>query len=594
MIRISKRARNLFLLFGLAIISAIALASCNSVQLKTKAAQVPELIFTSPSSPATFNYALNQSAFSVFGFLYEGLITENGLTGAIEPALAESWQISDDKKQIVFTLKDGLKWSDGEPLTVDDVIFTYQDIYLNPKIPTDIKDILKIGINRAFPTVNKLDTRRVEFIVKEPFAPFLRFVGGLPILPAHALKESVQTMGSGGNPKFLSTWGTDTDPKKIIGNGSYRMESYAPSERVILRRNPYYWRKDVQGNPQPYIERIVLQIIESTDNQLVTFRSGQLDSLDVEPNSFSLLKHETKRGKFNIYNGGPDSTTIFVGFNLNKASNSKDQPLVDPIKSRWFNTVEFRQAVAYVIDRETMKKNIFRGMGEYINSPIYFKSPYYLSPEKGLKVYNYNPEKAKQLLLSAGFKYNSQNQLEDTEGNRVRFTMLVKAEDKTRTDMAIQVQKNLADIGIQADLQVLNFNAILDKLTNRNWDCYVGGFSGGSVEPHSSYNIWSSSGGLHQFNQGPQLGEPPIKNWEVSDWEKEIDRLFVEGVRELDENKRKEIYAKFQQIAQEQVPFIYLVSKLSFQAVRDRVENLKFSALGGAFWNLYELKVAQK
>ena len=99
---------------------------------------------------------------------------------------------------------------------------------------------------------------------------------------------------------------------------------------------------------------------------------------------------------------------------------------------------------------------------------------------------------------------------------------------------------------------------------------------------------------MHQFNQGPQLGEPPIKNWEVSDWEKEIDRLFVEGVRELDETKRKEIYAKFQQISQEQVPFIYLVSKLSFQAVRDRVENLKFSALGGAFWNLYELKVAQK
>jgi peptide/nickel transport system substrate-binding protein len=160
--------------------------------------------------------------------------------------------------------------------------------------------------------------------------------------------------------------------------------------------------------------------------------------------------------------------------------------------------------------------------------------------------------------------------------------------------MAIQVQKNLADIGIQGDLQVLNFNAILDKLTKRNWDCYVGGFSGGGVEPHSSFNIWSSSGGLHQFNQGPQLGEPPIKGWEVSDWEKEIDRLFVEGVRELDETKRKEIYAKFQQISQEQVPFIYLVSKLSFQAVRDRVENLKFSALGGAFWNLYELKVAQK
>jgi len=590
--KIYPALRRLWLPVILTFVIALTVVACNPAEFKTKAAQVPELVFTAPSGPSTFNFTQNQSAYSVFGFLYDGLITENGLTGDLEPALAESWEISPDQKQIVFTLKEGLKWSDGQPLTIDDVLFSYQDIYFNEKISTDIRDGLRVGTNRALPTVKKLDQRRVEFTVPEPFAPFLRFVGELPILPTHALQESVHTNDANGNPKFISTWGTDTDPKKIIGNGPYVMESYAPSQRVIFRRNPYYWRKDAQGNQQPYIERIVSEIIENTDNQMISFRSGQLDDLDVKSEMFPLLKREEKRGKFKIYNGGPESTTTFVTFNLNKASNSNNQPLVNPIKSRWFNTLAFRQAVAYAIDRETMKVNIFRGVGELQNSPIFLNNPYYLSPAKGLKVYNYNPEKAKQLLLEAGFKYNSKGQLLDGEGNQVRFTMLVKAEEVARVAIAVQVQQDLAKIGIQADLQALAFNTVLVNLKNRNWECYIGKFGGGGVEPHNGSNIWFTTGGSHQFNQGPQRGEPPIKGWVVSDWEKEIDRLFIEGARELDETKRKVIYDKFQQIAQQQLPFIHLVNPLSFEAVRDRVQGVKFSTLAGsAFWNLYELTV---
>lgn len=552
-----------------------------------------QLIFTTLSNPTTFNPPLNTSAFNVFGFLYDGLINQNGLTAELEPGLAESWEISENKKQIIFTLRKGLKWSDGHPLTADDVVFSYNEVYYNPKIPTGIKDILKIGTSGDLPQVKKLDDRRVEFTVSEPFAPLLRYAGGITILPAHALRPYLQTTDSNGNLAFLSAWGTGTDPQKIIGNGFYRMVSYKPSERVIFERNPYYWRKDAEGNPQPYIENIILQIIESTDNQLIKFRSGELDSIEVTPDAFSLLKREEKRGGYTIYNGGASSDSRFITFNLNKMRNQQGKPFVDPVKSSWFNTLAFRQAVAYAIDRETMKNNIYRGLGEIQHSPISPNSPYYLSPEAGLKVYEYNPEKAKQLLINAGFKYNSQQQLLDPNGRPVAFNILVKAEEKARVDAAVQIQQDLAKIGMKTDLQVLNFNAILQKLDRRDWECYVGGFVGEEVEPHSGFNIWSSQGSLHQFNQGRQPWEPELKGWEVSEWEKEIDRLFAQGVQELDEEKRKEIYGKFQQIAAEQVPFIYLVNALSFQAVRDRVQNVKFSALGGAFWNLYELKIAQ-
>lgn len=314
--------------------------------------------------------------------------------------------------------------------------------------------------------------------------------------------------------------------------------------------------------------------------------------MEVAPEAFSLLKQEAKRVGFKIYNGGIDTSTTFISFNLNKAKNSKNQPLVDPIKSRWFNTKEFRQAVAYAIDRETMKTNVFRGLGELQYSFVYPTSPFYLSPKEGLKVYNYNPEKAKQLLLGAGFKYNSQNQLLDAEGNPVKFTLLTNSERKVRGDMAVQIKRDLGKIGIQVDLRILSFNAYLAKLKNtQDWECYLGGFAGGGIEPHSASNIWTISGTSHAFNQGPKPGTSDLVGWETSDWEREIDRLYLQGVQELDEEKRKAIYAEYQRIAAEQLPFIHLVERLNLQAVRDRFQGIQYTALGGPFWNLYELKV---
>ena len=212
----------------LALVSAIALSGCNPTELKTEAAQVPQLVVSVLSDPQTFNFALNQQSPSIFGLTFKGLTSVNGVTGEIQPELAESWQLSDDKLRIVFTLREGLKWSDGEPLTADDVIFTYEEIVFNKEIPTDARDYVTIGASGDLPKVRKLDDRRVEFILPEPFAPFLTTTTGhtsnaIAILPKHALQESVRSKNSEGNPKFLSTWVTDTDPAKIIVNGFYKI-----------------------------------------------------------------------------------------------------------------------------------------------------------------------------------------------------------------------------------------------------------------------------------------------------------------------------------------------------------------------------------
>jgi peptide/nickel transport system substrate-binding protein len=347
----------------------LSLYGCSPSQFKTTAAQIPQLVLVTTTDPKTFNAALNQTTPNIFGFTYEGLTALNGVTKKIEPALAESWEVSEDKLKYTFTMRQGLKWSDGKPLTADDVIFSFNDIYMNKNIPTYAQDNLRIGVSKAFPKVRKLDNRRVEFLLPEPFTPFLGLIAAeMEILPEHALRPSVEAKRSDGTPQFFSTWGIDTNPKDIVVNGPYTIDSYSPSERLVFRRNPYYWRKDERGQQQPYIERVVWQIVENADTALMQFRSGGVDILEVGSGNFQLLKREEKRGNFSIQNAGPASGTNFITFNLNKGRRN-GKPLVDPIKSRWFNNVAFRQAVAYALDRQSIINNNLSGLGTTQNSP---------------------------------------------------------------------------------------------------------------------------------------------------------------------------------------------------------------------------------
>jgi peptide/nickel transport system substrate-binding protein len=538
------------------------------------------------SDPKTFNAVLSQESPNIFGLTYEGLVTENPLTGEIEPALAESWTISEDKLSIIFTLKNDLKWSDGEPLTVDDVVFSYNQLYLNEEIPSNARDSLRIGESKALPIVEKVDNLQVKFTIPEPFAPFLESTG-LSILPKHILEEKVTKKGADGEPIFLSFWGVDTPPDQLIVNGAYKLKDYTTSQRIIFTKNPYYWQKDENENSLPYIEEVVWEIVESTDTSILQFRSGSLDSISVSPEYFSLLKREENRGNFTIFNGGAAYGTTFMSFNLNRGSRD-GKPLVDPIKSQWFNNVNFRKAIAYGINRERMINNIYRGLGEEQNSPISVQSPFY---DPTIIGYEYNPELAKKLLLQEGFTYNEEGTLLDIQNNQVRFTLLTNAGNRIRESLGSQIKQDLSQIGITVDFTPIAFNVLVDKLSNSlDWEAHIIGFTGGN-EPNGGANLWFPDGNLHLFNQKPQPGRPPIQGRIIADWEAEIGDLYIEGAKELDLEKRKKIYNKTQQLAVEYLPLIYLVNPYSLAAVRNRIEGVEYSALGGAFWNIERLKI---
>lgn len=563
-------------------LSLILLVSCSTPIVKE------QVVFSVLSDPKTFNAVLSAESPNIFGLTYEGLITENPITGKKEPTLAESWTISEDNKTIVFTLRDGLKWSDGQPLTSEDVIFSYNDLYLNPKIPNNYRDSLRIGESKAFPKIQKLDDRRIQFQITEPFAPFLD-AAELPILPAHVLRETIEKKDKNGNPIFLTVWGTDTPPQDLIVNGAYKLKSYVTSQRLIFEKNPYYWKKDSQGNALPHIPEVVWAIVESTDTSLLQFRSGSLDSVGISPEYFSLLKQEEERGNFTIYNGGPAYGTSFLVFNLNQGQR-KGKPLVDPIKSKWFNNLNFRQAIAYGIDRDRMINNIYRGLGAKQNSEVSVQSPFY---NKNLKGYNYNPQKAKELLSQAGFQYNPKNELLDSEGNLVQFVLNTNAGNKIREAMGTQIQEDLGKLGIKVDFSPMSFNVLVDKMSNSlDWDAIILGLTGGN-DPHAP-NVWYVDGNLHMFNQEPQPGTQPIQGRVVSDWEKQIAALYLQGSQILQFDERRKIYDQAQVLTQKYLPFIYLVNPYALSAVRNRFCGIQFSALGGAFWNLEQLKICDQ
>lgn len=541
-----------------------------------------QLVVSVLSDPKTFNPALSAESPNIFGLTYEGLVDENPITGETEPRLAEKWEFSEDKLQITFTLRENLKWSDGEPLTVDDVVFSYNDIYLNEKIPTNSRDGLRVGQAGTLPTVEKVGDRQVRFTITEPFAPFLNSTA-LEILPEHALRESVETLDSEGNPLFLEKWGVGTNPAELVANGRYLLDSYAVGQRLIFKANPHYWQ-----SPKPYIKQVVWQTVPNTDTTLLQFRSGDLDLTAVSPEYFSLLKKEEKRGKFTIYNGGPSYGTTFISFNLNTGKRD-GKPLINPMKSKWFNDLNFRQAIAYGIDRERMVNNIYRGLGVTQDSSISMQSPFF---DPTVKSYPYDPAKAKELLTSSGFYYDDQGKLHDSDNNLVRFNLITNAGNKTRESMATQIEQDLEAIGMEVDYSPLSFNILVDKLSNSlDWDCVMLGLTG-SNEPNGGANVWFIDGNLHMFNQSARPGTTALTDREIRDWEEEIADLYVQAAQELDFDRRKALYDRTQHLTSEYLPFIYLVNNFSLSAVRDKIQGVQHSALGGSLWNIEELTLA--
>ena len=576
------------LLLGLLCLSLVA---CS---FSPESVDRPYLLVSGLGDPATFNYYLSNDNPTrvVLGPTLSGLTRLNSDSLEWEPELAEKWDVFDDGLRLVFTLRPELQWSDGEPLTVEDVRFTFEDVIFNEAIPTSSRDVMRVGESQALPLVRVVGDRQIEFQLPEPFAPFLQVVG-TPILPKHVFSSGIEQMGADGLPLFLKQWGLDTPVRHLVSSGPYVLSAYSPGQRVEYRPNPHYYRTGDNGETLPKVQRLIRQFVASQDNQLLQFRSGSLDFYTLRGSDFQLLKREEDSGKFTIYDLGPTLDNSFFCFNQSTGLNpDTGQPLVDPVKSRWFTDVNFRQAVSFAVNRQRLINSVLRGLGAPQISPISPANPFHLSPDDGrLPLYPYDPERAKQLLLQAGYTYNNRGRLLDAEGNEVRFTFNTNVGNTAREAMAASIDADLDRIGITVDISLIDFGILEEKLSKTfDWEAVMLSLGGGGTEPNSGANVWRSTGKLHLWNPtGSNARE--LEGRQVTDWEREIDAIFSQGTRELDFDKRKQLYDRFQIIVQEQLPLIGTVNPLSLVAARDRVLGADPHPILGELWNLDELQV---
>ena len=515
------------------------------------------------SDPLTFNLAIANDASSsgVLGYLFEGLTEVSWLTNEVEPSLAESWENSADGLTWTFRLRQDVRWHDGEPFTAADVEFTFNQIIYNDDIPASSRPAFTYRfLNEADEwevaemSVALVDDFTVQFVLPVPFAPFLRAMG-TAIYPKHILEQAVV------DGVFVETWGLETPPAEIIGTGPFTIESYEPAERVVLQRNPNYWLTDDAGEQLPYLDSVVHVIVPDIEAELAAFRSGESDLYGVPGKEFAELYPLQQEENFTIHRRGPAFGTTFLVFNQNAGTNPETgEPYVAAEKLAWFTNTQFRQAIAHAIDRDTLIEEVFDGLGYPQWASISPSAGNFHNPD--VRQYPYDVAEANRLLDDLGWvDQDGDGFREDADGNAIVFTAATNEGNDIRTEVLARIRENLHAVGIDARVSILPFGDLVGQLTaTYDWEAIVIGLTGGT-EPHGGIGVWHSSEPLHLWN--PNQPEP------ATEWEAEVDRLYIEGSQELDPERRVAYYHDAQALAAENLPLIYTVLPERLSAVRN-------------------------
>ncbi|MBI2247406.1 MAG: ABC transporter substrate-binding protein, partial [Armatimonadetes bacterium] len=342
------------------------------------------------SDPRTFNPVVVQDAVSrdVTGAMFDGLIEQNYLTGEIEPALAESWIVGPNGRTWTFTLRQGIRWSDGRPVTIDDVVFSVDAIF-TPGVDNSARSLLTFDGKPV--KYRKLDDRRIQFTTEKVVGLFLQFVGAIDVAPKHKLQAALVRGGA----EFTRTWGINTPPKEMAGTGPFLLQQYVPGQRVVMLRNPTYWKVDRKGQRLPYLTRYIILIVPNLEATRLKFLAKETDAYGARAREFAELKQLEKEGNFTVYDGSETFTSSFLVLNQNPAGVA--QP-----KLSWFQDVRFRRALSHAIDRKTIVDQVFAGRGTAAWGPVSVGNKLYYNDK--LPQYEYNLARAEQLLAEAGYR----------------------------------------------------------------------------------------------------------------------------------------------------------------------------------------------
>ncbi|MFY9560453.1 MAG: ABC transporter substrate-binding protein [Terriglobales bacterium] len=527
------------------------------------------LVVGQRSEPKTLNPVTASDAVSreVFERLHADLIEINRASQKTEPALAKSWKMSPDGRTFTLKLRKGIRFSDGHPFDADDVVFSFT-VYLDETVSSPQRDLLLIDGKPL--TITKLDQYTVRFSLPRPYAAAERLFDSFAILPRHILEKPYR------EGKFVQAWPLNAPPTEVVGLGPFRVKQYWPGQRILLERNPYYWKADRENHRLPYLDELVFLFVGSEDAQVMRFEAGETDLINrLSSENYALLSKEQSRTGSQLADLGPSLEYNFLVFNLNDLSGKKLDSITR--KQAWFQDLRFRQAVSAAVDRDSIVKLVYGTRG----APLWGN----VGPGNKLWVNQSIPhpqrslETARQLLKAAGFTWNASSQLLDRTGQPVEFSIATSSSNAQRMKMATLLQDDLSHLGMQVHVVPLDFRAIIDRLFQSfDYEAAIMALGGGDADPNPEMNVWLSSGSTHLWRMN--------ETQPATAWEREIDQLMNEQMVTLDYHKRKKLYDRVQQIISEQLPFIFLATPNILTGAKAEVGNFQPALLDHyTLWN---------
>jgi len=536
------------------------------------------LVVAQRTEPKSLNpvTAADAPSREVIGRLMADLIHINRVSQQTEPALAKSWSMSKDGRTFTIRLRHGLRFSDGQPFDADDVVFSFQ-LYLDEKIHSPQRDLLIIGGKPI--EVKKLDQYTVRFTLAQPYAAAERLFDSLAIMPRHLLARPYQ------EGKFVQAWTLASSPDEIAGMGPFRMKSYVPGQKLVLERNPYYWKMDQNKNRLPYLDELVFLSVGNEDAQMLRFVAGDTDIISrVGAENYALLSREASSRGTELFDLGPSLEYNFLVFNLNDLKSKNLDRLA--AKQAWFQELKFRQAVSAAIDREGIVKLVYAGRGAPLWGNVSPSNKYWV--DQSLPHPPRSVETARRLLREAGFSWRPDGQLLDRSGQPVEFSIVTSSSNAQRMKMATIIQDDLSNLGMNVHVVPLEFRALIDRVFQTyDYEASIMGLGGGDADPNPEMNVWLSTGSTHIWH----LGESKP----ATDWESQIDQLMQKQMLALKYSERKHLYDQVQEIIGANLPCIFLATPDILIGAKKSLANFKPAVLEpNTLWNVEGLYFAQE
>jgi peptide/nickel transport system substrate-binding protein len=498
------------------------------------------------STPRSFDrlVAADQAA-DLFSVLTQGrLIRINRATFEVEPWLAERWESSADGRTHTVHLRQGVTWSDGTPFTSADVLFSLRAAF-DPNAKSVVGSNLIVGGKPIAATAP--DASTVVFAYAASSGPGIRLLDMLPIMPKHRLEPAL----AGGD--FPKAWSPGTAPAEIVGTGPFVLREFQVGQRIVLDRNPRYWRKAPDGGSLPYLDRIVLEIVPDQNAELLRLQSGSTDLTysELRPEDYVPARRGEEEGKLKMVEVGVGTDADAFWFCL-KPDMKKNDPRFAFVQKR-----EFRQALSHAVDREEFAQTVFLGEAVPIWGPITPGNQPWFTPN--LPRYAPDPARARDLLKSIGLEdRNNNGVVEDAKGTEARFTVITQRGVGYYERGTAVLRERAAKVGIALDIAPLEIGAMIPRMLGCDYDAIYMRALASDLDPAGNLDFWLSSGSSHFWNIGQKMPG--------SEWEQRIDTLMLEQAGTLDLMRRQALFNDVQRILAENVPALYFAAPRLFYA----------------------------